>query len=153
MNKVYKITDDEFTRLVETNASYSDVLRKLGLSPKGGTSSKLLKRRISELGICTNHFENNSTRAQEATRKKLADILVENSTYTNISRLKIRLVKELNFPYVCTKCGNTGEWLNKKLVLQLDHINGVHDDHRIQNLRFLCPNCHSQTETFSGRNR
>lgn len=53
--------------------------------------------------------------------------------------------------YRCSICGNTGEWNSKKLVLQLDHINGIHNDNRIENLRLLCPNCHSQTDTFCGK--
>ena len=48
-------------------------------------------------------------------------------------------------------CG-LSEWINGKLVLELDHINGDHTDNRIENLRFLCPNCHSQTETFRSKN-
>ena len=50
-------------------------------------------------------------------------------------------------------CGNIGEWNGNSLSLQLDHINGIHTDNRIENLRMLCPNCHSQTETFSKRKR
>lgn len=54
--------------------------------------------------------------------------------------------------YKCACCGNTGEWNGRPLVLQLDHINGDNCDNRLENLRFLCPNCHSQTDTFAGRN-
>lgn len=53
--------------------------------------------------------------------------------------------------YKCSLCG-LSEWLNKKLGLRLDHINGVNNDHRLENLRWLCPNCDSQQDTFSGRN-
>ena len=49
-------------------------------------------------------------------------------------------------------CGNNGTWNGKKLVLQLDHINGNNKDQRLMNLRFLCPNCHAQTDTFCGKN-
>ena len=54
--------------------------------------------------------------------------------------------------YKCAICGNNGIWNNQKLVLQLDHKNGDNTDNRLSNLRLLCPNCHSQTDTFSGRN-
>ena len=53
--------------------------------------------------------------------------------------------------YKCQKCG-ISEWLGNPLTLQLDHINGVNNDHRLTNLRFLCPNCHSQTDTYAGKN-
>ncbi len=81
------------------------------------------------------------------------EILVENSPYKNIPILKKRLLKEGLLEYKCAICGNTGEWLGQPLTLQLDHINGDHFDHRLENLRLLCPNCHSQTETFSGKNK
>lgn len=78
-------------------------------------------------------------------------VAVKNSTYPRKS-LKRRILKEKLLDYKC-KCGNTGEWQNQKLVLQLEHKNGVHNDHRLENLEFLCPNCHSQTKTFGSRNR
>lgn len=52
---------------------------------------------------------------------------------------------------VCDECG-LGEWRGKPLSIQIDHVNGKRDDHRIENLRMLCPNCHSQTDTYGGRN-
>ena len=55
-------------------------------------------------------------------------------------------------PYLCGICGLGPEWNGMVLVLQIDHINGDSTDSRLENLRFLCPNCHSQTETFAGRN-
>lgn len=82
----------------------------------------------------------------------MKEILIENSPYSNIRSLKNRLIKENYLEYKCEKCGNKGEWLGKKLTLQLDHINGKNNDHRIENLRFLCPNCHAQTSTYGGKN-
>lgn len=150
-SKVYIPTDEEFIAIVNNANSYSDCLRALGLGTKGGSSTDILKRRIEELNLSVNHF--NNTKKQSGTAKySLDEILIENSTYANISRLKIRLVNEGYLEYKCAICGNTGEWLNHPLVLQLDHINGVNNDHRLNNLRFLCPNCHSQTESYSGRN-
>lgn len=63
-----------------------------------------------------------------------------------------RLLKEKLLPYRCAICGNPGEWQGKKLALEVDHINGDHFDNRIENLRFLCSNCHALTETFAGKN-
>lgn len=81
----------------------------------------------------------------------IQDGLTENSTYKT-KELKKRLVQESLLDYVCAECGLDPEWNGKKLVLALDHINGTNNDNRLSNLRFLCPNCHSQTDTFAGRN-
>lgn len=82
----------------------------------------------------------------------LGDVMVENSTYPR-SSLRRRLLRSGVIPYVCAVCGRGPEWEGRPLTLILDHINGVNNDHRKENLRFLCPNCSSQTDTFSGRNR
>ena len=66
--------------------------------------------------------------------------------------IKNKIIKRNLIPYVCFNCLNNGQWQGKKLSLQLDHINGKNNDHRLQNLRFACPNCHSQTQTYSKKN-
>ena len=66
--------------------------------------------------------------------------------------MKTQLIKHNIIDYKCSECGNTGFWNNKPLSLDLDHINGINTDDRLENLRFLCPNCHRQTETFAGKN-
>jgi hypothetical protein len=78
-------------------------------------------------------------------------IFVENSTYPR-HRLKKRLLRDNLIDYKCEVCLNIGFWNNKTIVLQIDHKNGTNDDNRLDNLRFLCPNCHSQTETYAGKN-
>ena len=151
-SKVYVPTDEEFIKIVKESNSYSDCLRKLGLTTRGGSSSDILKKRINELNLSVDHFGKLNKQSSTA-RYALEEILVENSSYHNISRLKIRLINEGYLEYKCACCGNTGQWLGKKLSLQLDHINGINNDHRIKNLRFLCPNCHSQTNSFAGKNK
>ena len=150
-SKVYIPTDEQFVKIVQESNSYSDCLRKLGLKTRGGSSSDILKRRIKELNINIDHFCRDGKKSYNA-KYDLDEILIENSSYANIQSLKRRLINENRLPYVCQICGNQGKWLDKPLTLQLDHINGINNDHRIENLRFLCPNCHSQTETFSGKN-
>lgn len=83
--------------------------------------------------------------------RPLDEILTENSTYSR-GALKRRLIKDGILKEFCSKCGMLPEWQGIKLVLVIDHINGVRDDNRIENLRLLCPNCNSQTSTFAGRN-
>lgn len=151
-SKVYDISDEDFIILIKESNSYAECARQLGMSVNGSNSTNQIKKRCEELNLSTNHFSKTAA-AHSSTRQPLEDILVENSTYQNISRLKIRLINENKLEYKCAGCGNIGEWNGKELSLQLDHINGNHQDHRIENLRFLCPNCHSQTDTFSGKNK
>ena len=70
----------------------------------------------------------------------------------NFLALKKKVLKYKLIKYECISCLNDGNWKGQKLSLHLDHINGDSSDNRIDNLRFLCPNCHSQTDTYAGKN-
>lgn len=83
---------------------------------------------------------------------KFEESFIENSPTTR-AIIRRYIIRHNLIPYVCEKCGNDGNWQGQILTLQLDHRNGVNNDHRLENLRWLCPNCHSQTETFTGRNK
>ena len=151
VSKVYQVSEKEFKTIIQNSYSYSDCLRALGLTTRGGSSLDILKRRIAELNCSTEHFGKYINQKNPYIRYELDEILVENSSYANISSLKKRLVNENRLEYKCAICGLT-DWLGKEITLQLDHINGINNDHRIENLRFLCPNCHSQTDTYAGKN-
>ena len=152
-----KYSREEFTKAWLSSSSIAQVARKLGCNATGG-GYITLKMAASELGLDTSHMTGQGwnigwpTNPSKERVTALSDILVKNSTYTTIWRLKRRLLQEGILEYKCYLCGLT-EWNGKPITLQLDHINGMHLDHRIQNLRLLCPNCHSQTETFAGRNK
>lgn len=81
-----------------------------------------------------------------------AAAFAENS---NVSRhvVKGRIIRDELLIYKCSCCGLGDSWNNKKLSLQLDHINGINNDNRLENLRFLCPNCHTQQDTYAAKNR
>lgn len=153
ISKVYQVSDEEFKAIIANSYTYSDCLRALGLGTKGGSSTDTLKRRIAELECSIEHFtrKGQSGTPSRYARYNIEDILVENSTYVSISRLKERLVNETDMIYKCAICG-IDSWMDQPLCLHLDHINGINNDHRLENLRFLCPNCHSQTSTYAGKN-
>lgn len=141
----------EFANVVSESKTYVEVLRRFGL-PTQGNNSTTVKLRIKEDGLSTEHFNANLIKTRLLHKKKpLQDILVKNSTFDRRT-LKKRLIEEHIIPYICLSCGNLGEWNGKKLVLHLEHKNGVNNDNRIENLCFLCPNCHSQTDTYAGKN-
>ena len=150
-SKVYSVSDEEFKNIIANSNSYSDCLRQLGLGTRGGSSTDILKRRIKELNCSVDHFHSTKKQAPNA-KYSLEEILIRDSSYTNIASLKRRLINENKLEYKCAICG-INSWLNKPLSLQLDHINGINNDHRLENLRFVCPNCHSQTDTYAGKNK
>lgn len=103
ISKVYQVSDEQFIQIVKESNSYSDCLRALGLGTRGGSSTDVLKRRISELNCSTDHFGKDVPSA--SAKYSLEEILVENSSYENIARLKQRLVKEGKMEYKCQNCG------------------------------------------------
>jgi predicted RNA-binding Zn-ribbon protein involved in translation (DUF1610 family) len=82
----------------------------------------------------------------------LDEILEGLHPYYQTLKLKKRIIREKILEYKCDSCG-ISEWEDKPITLQLDHINGDSSDHTKSNLRLLCPNCHSQTDTWCGRNK
>ena len=79
-------------------------------------------------------------------------VFLENSSYPR-HRLKERIIHQNLIPYMCEQCSIVDTYNDISIVLELDHINGINNDNRIINLRFLCPNCHSQQKTNSGKNK
>lgn len=77
-------------------------------------------------------------------------IMVKGSTYQT-NKLRIRLLKEGLKEHKCERCCLT-KWNKKPIPLELSHKNGINDDHRLENLELICPNCHAQTDTYRGKN-
>jgi hypothetical protein len=145
---------DRFTQAVAANISIGGVLSQLGCGVSG-TNYRRVHNMVRDLQLDTSHwlgmgFLRGKTHTWSPS-KSLSEILVERSTYHNLLQLKKRLVQAGCLQYACALCG-ISDWQGRILVLQLDHVNGVGDDHRLENLRLLCPNCHSQTNTYCGRN-
>lgn len=138
-----------FKRLVSESWSRSEICSKLNLR-KSSASFAILNRRIAREGLNTSHFRLGGETANNR-RYSNEEIFVLNVKTSHQEKVRRRLIKDKLLEYSCKNCGlNT--WQNKTITLELDHINGNRNDNRLNNLRFLCPNCHSQTETFGGRN-
>ena len=92
-----------------------------------------------------------SLKNQYGGRKTDAEIFVENSTYAR-HNLKRRIIQQELIPYECAICSMPPEWNGQPMSLVLDHINGINNDNRLDNLRFVCHNCDSQLPTYKARN-
>lgn len=149
--KTPKYTDEQFIEAVSGCKTIKGTLEKLGLQMSGGNYYSFYKT-LRRLNVTIDHFDGWSGKCPAApfVKSKLDDILIKNSSYSSTHHLKHRLYKENLLKEECSICG-IKNWQGALLSLHLDHINGEHTDNRIENLRILCPNCHSQTSTFSGK--
>ena len=146
----YDWSKDRVKEAVSTSRSYSQALRKLEI-PRHRGNYTTLQRRIDDYDISTDHFDHKPPEKGKYKKKiPLSDILTKNSRYKT-GRLKKRLWKANKLDKKCVECGLSEWWNGKRLSLQLDHINGDRNDNRIENLRILCPNCHTQTETYGNK--
>ncbi len=144
---------DEARAAVAASTNYSETLRRLGLRPAGG-NHRVLKAFLAEHGIGTEHFDPDIGRGanfRSRGSRPLDEILVRGSTYSR-QALKRRLFAEGLKERRCEHCGQGEYWNGGLMALVLDHINGDAEDHRLENLRILCPNCNATLDTHCGRN-
>ena len=148
---IWKILLETLQEIINESNSYTEVLQKLGFNAYSG-NHRTLKERIRVENINCSLLEKGRKKKYEETKCRFTneEIFIENSTYPNKTQLKKKLIN-LGLKYECQQCNIGPIYNNIALTLQLDHINGINNDNRIVNLRFLCPNCHSQTNTFSGK--
>ena len=150
---VPRYTEEEARIAVAESCCYSEVLRKLGLRPAGG-NHRVLRKYVDEIWrIPTDHFDAAARRILRLNRSEplpLEEVLVTGSTYSR-STLKRRLFEAGLKARRCEMCGQDETWHGKQMSLILDHINGVPDDNRLENLRIVCPNCAATLETHCGR--
>lgn len=148
--KKYLWNIDEIAEAVTTSHSYSGVLAKLGI-PNRGNNIKTLKDKIRDAKMDVSHFTGQSYKRGKSNYKYLsASQYLKNGSRIKSFVLKEKLIQEGIKEAACEICG-ISNWMYRPIILQLHHINGRHDDNRLENLQILCPNCHSQTETFAGK--
>ena len=151
--RIRAYSNDQLAVAIRDSISIAQVLRKLGLKAGGGTYDHI-QNLIGKLGLDISHMLGQRAtlgcKRDVRNKRPLEALLVEHLPFPD-SSIKNRLVKEGILEYRCHECEITS-WRGKALVLQLEHKNGDRYDYRRENLCLLCPNCHSQTDTYTGRN-
>lgn len=154
---LYTYTPNELQHLLDTSDGYSDLLRKIGLNPNGGNPNTL-KKIISEYGLDESKlnfnrqklFSSNALHMNKSQKFNTEDIFNGKHPNYQSSKLLKRLVDEGYKDYKCEICG-ISEWMDKSITLQLHHKDDNHNNNKLENLQILCPNCHSQTNSYGGK--
>jgi len=136
--------------LVKESYNLSQVIDKLGFS-KSGDMYKTIQQYISQLNIDTSHWRRFYHSHRHVPNPCDKEVFILNSDWSN-RFIRLRIIKKGIMPYLCAQCG-ISTWNGSNLSLQLDHINGNNRDNRLENLRLLCPNCHSQTENWGKKRK
>lgn len=147
MSLLNKYSKQELENIVKQSLSYKDVAKLLGYTSYSGDLCNNVKEKIKFFNIDTSHFsrQTNLIRNEE-------NIFILDST-ANQTTLRKWYLKGEYTPYKCSICSQEPIWQNKELTLILDHINGKNHDNRLENLRWVCPNCNQQLDTTNGKNK
>lgn len=158
IRKADKFSTEELREILNSSNTQTEALKKLGYSSLRSTyclieaiHNKGLEPEFNALKERSrNLLKNRTVKIPKTFEISKESLFRENSPYER-NVVRHRILRDNLIEYKCSECGIT-EYNNKPISLQLDHINGVNNDNRLENLRWLCPNCHSQTETYAGKN-
>lgn len=149
-----KYTLEQLIDACKNSTSYRQVMSKLEIKEAGGNYSTI-KQKIVKYQIDISHFTGKGWNVGLKFRPKspilTKDLLITNSNYQS-NKLRLRLLRDNYFEHKCYKCQLTN-WLNQPIPLELEHIDGKHENNEITNLTLLCPNCHAQTPTYRNKKR
>lgn len=135
-------TKDELIEIIGCCRNYIDILNTLKLN---NYYHRYLIKFVKENNVNTSHF-------RKSAPSTLASRLIKGNRHICGTDIKKYLITKNLVLNECSICKLPPIWNNKPLIFHLDHINGDHFDNRIENLRLLCPNCHTQTDTYTGKN-
>lgn len=146
MVKKSLVTDEMLSIAIASSTSMMEVLRKLGVREAGGSHSHY-SRKAKKLGLDISHFIGKAWNKGLPSKKKRSAVeilILRSSGRRENSKRLTRALIEIGRPHICDKCKTPPFWNGHQLTLDVDHINEDWLDDRAENLRFLCPNCHSQ---------
>jgi hypothetical protein len=148
-----RYSEEEARAAIAASLSWSEALRRLGMCHSGG-AHLILKKYAALWGVPTDHFDPYAAVRGSGIRRRrpLEEILVERSMFSR-GTLKERLYEAGLKQPICELCGQGELWRGRLMGMILDHINGVSNDHRLENLRIVCPNCAATLETHCARTR
>lgn len=146
-----KYTKEWLEELCSESYSYAEVLRKAGRA-QGGGSQNTLRKKIKEYNIDISHFTGQRWQHSPTFQEKYTpeNLFVKNSSVSN-QTIKKYLNKYKLISYICSECGCDGNWMGKVLSLQLHHKDGDSTNNELNNLTYLCPNCHATTDNYGGK--
>lgn len=145
------ISKESLQDIIDISKSLHEIIKNLGLDATKQFYYAILKERIETDNLSLDKMLQNKKNYVKVPLDKKLELFVEHSTAKR-NEIRYTILKRNLLEYKCFDCGLIDVYNGKTLTLQLDHINGVNDDHRLENLRWLCPNCHSQQPTSYGRN-
>lgn len=143
-----KYSKEELEQIVSECHNKNELIRRLGYKTIG-RNFDTIKKRLECYNISYDHFIGPTNR--KVTKRTVENVFCKNSTANQATLRRWYSLGEYT-PYKCSICGLLPFWNNKPLTLTLDHINGNNHDNELVNLRWVCPNCDRQLDTFAGRN-
>ena len=155
MSRARKWTDADLQKAVISSTSVRMTIGKLGLIPAGGNYQQV-QAAITRLDLDITHFTGHGWRKNRTfafvPKRELVDILVKNSDFQSYKLKKRLFAADIKMPK-CELCDWAEQAEDGRIPVELDHINGDRFDNRLENLRILCPNCHSLQPTHRGKNQ
>jgi hypothetical protein len=139
------LSKEQIEQYANESTNWKELMTKCGYTNYGCRS--YLKKKLALYNISIEHF----SKIKVNRRYTHEEIFKQNSEYSSMVNIKKKLINYYKWKYECSSC-KLSEWLGQIIPIEIDHINGIHTDNRIENLRFLCPNCHALTDTYKGKN-
>lgn len=146
--KIDTFSDEEFSKIVKESSTMLEVAKKLGYTSHSGSNGNRIRYRINQLQLSTEHFTLGN---RQPIKRTFENTFIEDSTVCQ-KTLRQHYFNGKYTEYKCAICGLEPFWNGRELTLILDHINGKNHDDRLENLRWVCPNCNQQLDTTNGKN-